>query len=247
MSNSKSGIQWTEQTWNPVTGCTKVSPGCIHCYAETMTKRFPNTFPNGFKITLHSDRLQQPLSWRKPRLIFVNSMSDLFHEDIPLDFIQTVFDVIRQTPHHIYQILTKRPERILALSQELTWYENIWLGVSVESQAYVHRITKLQEIGAKIKFLSCEPLLGNLRLDLQGIDWVIVGGESGTGYRELKKEWVETIYQQCIQAQVPFFFKQWGGITPKAKGRTFRGQEWNQMPELNASLTLFPNSDRNHK
>lgn len=230
MSSTKTGIEWTDKTWNPTTGCNKVSPGCTHCYAETLTKRFTQNFPNGFELTLHPQRLQQPKHWRKPSLIFVNSMSDLFHEKVPLSFIQEVFSVIKETPWHIYQILTKRHERLLELANQLEWHENIWLGVSVENQNYVHRINFLREVPANVRFLSCEPLLGNLDLNLEGIDWVIVGGESGNKFRPIKVEWIENIYQQCQQENIPFFFKQWGGRTPKANGRLFQNKIWDEMP-----------------
>ncbi|WP_324283087.1 phage Gp37/Gp68 family protein [Cyanobacterium aponinum UTEX 3222] len=230
MSSTKTGIEWTDKTWNPTTGCNKVSPGCTHCYAETLTKRFPKNFPNGFELTLHPERLSQPKHWRKPSLIFVNSMSDLFHEKVPLSFIQEVFSVIKETPWHIYQILTKRHERLLKLANQLEWHENIWLGVSVENQNYVHRIDFLRQVPANVRFLSCEPLLGNLELNLAGIDWVIVGGESGNQFRPLKVEWLANIYQQCQEANIPFFFKQWGGRTPKANGRIFHDQIWDEMP-----------------
>ena len=231
MSSTKTGIEWTDKTWNPTTGCNKVSPGCTHCYAETLTKRFPQNFPNGFEMTLHSQRLEQPKHWRKPSLIFVNSMSDLFHEQIPVSFIQEVFSVIKQTPWHIYQILTKRHERLLELANQLEWHENIWLGVSVENQNYVHRVDFLRKVPASVRFLSCEPLLGNLNLNLAQIHWVIVGGESGNNYRPIKAEWIKNIHKQCQLAQVPFFFKQWGGRTSKANGRLFQNQIWDEMPE----------------
>ncbi len=231
MASTKTGIQWTDRTWNPVTGCTKVSTGCAHCYAETITKRFSHNFPQGFALTLHPERLQQPKRWRKSSRIFVNSMSDLFHKDIPLSFLKEVFQVIKETPQHIYQILTKRPERLLELSSQLDWHDNIWLGVSVENQSYTHRIEYLRQVPAKVRFLSCEPLLGSIELDLTEIDWVIVGGESGLKYRLMKAEWVENIHQQCEKANVPFFFKQWGGRTPKAGGRLYQGKTWDEMPQ----------------
>jgi len=201
-----------------------------NCYAEALTKRFPANFPQGFKLTVHEERLQQPLKWRSPSRIFVNSMSDLFHEEVEIEFLQKVFDIIRQTPHHIYQVLTKRHERLLELAEELTWYDNIWLGVSVESQEYVKRVDYLRKIKAKVKFLSCEPLLGNLELDLTGIDWVIVGGESGQKHRPIEISWVEDIRDQCQAEKVAFFFKQVGGRTPKAGGRLLDNQIWDEMP-----------------
>ena len=230
MASTKTSIEWTDKTWNPATGCTKVSPGCLHCYAEAITKRFNHQFPQGFALKLYPERLQQPLSWRKPSRIFVNSMSDLFHEDIPLPFLKQIFEVIAQTLQHTYQILTKRPERVLELSSQLDWHDNIWLGVSVENQSYAHRIDYLRQIPAQVRFLSCEPLLGLLELDLTDIDWVIVGGESGNNYRPMKSEWVEKIHQQCQGADIPFFFKQWGGRTSQTGGRVFQGKTWSEMP-----------------
>lgn len=230
MSSINTGIEWTDKTWNPTTGCDKVSPGCVHCYAEAITKRFPKTFKNGFDLTLHPERLTEPLKWRTPSRIFVNSMSDLFHKKVPLDFIQAVFDVIQGTPHHVYQILTKRPERLVELAPHLKFHKNIWLGVSIENQSYVSRIDLLRQVPANVRFLSCEPLLGSLNLDLTNIDWVIVGGESGQKHRPMKIEWAEEIRDQCQQAQVAFFFKQVGGKTPKAGGNLLSGQLLQQMP-----------------
>lgn len=224
------GIEWTDKTWNPTTGCDKVSPGCLHCYAENLTKRFPNGFPNGFNLTLHPDRLQQPLKWRKPNKIFVNSMSDLFHEKVPLDFIQEVFKVIEATPRHTYQILTKRPDRLVELAPSLQFHKNIWLGVSVENQNYVHRVDLLRQIPVNVRFLSCEPLLGSLRLNLENIHWVIVGGESGQKHRPMNIEWAKDIRDQCQRAKVAFFFKQVGGRTPKSGGKLLDGRVWDEMP-----------------
>ncbi|WP_413165543.1 DUF5131 family protein [Capilliphycus salinus ALCB114379] len=232
MSSINTGIEWTDRTWNPTTGCNKVSPGCLNCYAEGITKRFTHNFPQGFALTLHPERLPEPLKWRKPSRIFVNSMSDLFHEDIPLNFIQDIFQVMRQTPWHVYQILTKRHERLLEIASELEWLDNIWMGVSVENQNYIHRIDYLRQVPAKIRFLSCEPLLSSLQLNLQDIDWVIVGGESGFKHRPLKLEWVRDIRQQCQVAGVPFFFKQVGGRTSKAGGRLLDGEIWDEMPKI---------------
>ncbi|MEH1958177.1 DUF5131 family protein [Nostoc sp.] len=231
MSSTHTGIEWTDKTWNPTTGCNKISPGCLHCYAEALTKRFPNNFKNGFDLTLHPERLAEPLKWRTPSRIFVNSMSDLFHEDVPLDFIKKVFKVIHETPWHIYQILTKRPERLLELASELEFRENIWLGVSVENQNYVHRVNFLRQVPATVRFLSCEPLLGELNLELTDIHWVIVGGESGQKHRPLKTEWVKDIHDQCQAAEVAFFFKQIGGRTSKTGGRLLDGQIWDEMPD----------------
>ncbi|MFN6396198.1 MAG: DUF5131 family protein [Aphanizomenon sp.] len=231
MSSINTGIEWTDKTWNPTTGCNKVSPGCVHCYAEAITKRFPNNFKNGFDLTLHPERLTEPLKWRTPSRIFVNSMSDLFHEEVPLDFIKNVFKVIHATPHHIYQILTKRPERLVELAPHLEFHKNIWLGVSVENQSYVSRIDLLRQVPANVRFLSCEPLLGSLNLDLTNIDWVIVGGESGQKHRPMNIEWAEDIRDQCQKAEVAFFFKQIGGRTSKAGGKLLDGRIWDEMPE----------------
>mgnify|MGYP001263628986 CR=1 FL=1 len=237
---ASSSIEWTEATWNPLTGCTKVSPGCKHCYAERMAKRLqamghPN-YANGFKLTLHEHLLDLPLTWKRPRTIFVNSMSDLFHKDVPVEFIQRVFQTMVRASHHRFQVLTKRPERASELSPLLPWAANIWLGASVENERYVHRIDALRETGAKVKFLSLEPLLGPLpRLDLRGIDWVIVGGESGPRARPLDPAWVIEIRDQCLAADVPFFFKQWGGTNKKRTGRLLEGRTWDEMPRQAAT------------
>ena len=229
MANTNTSIEWTDKSWNPVTGCTKVSPGCIHCYAEAITKRFK--FPNGFNLTLYPERLEQPLSWKKPCRIFVNSMSDLFHEEIPLEFIQSVFQTIKRTPQHTYQILTKRPERMVELIPHLEFHKNIWLGVSVESQDYISRIDLLRQVPANVRFLSCEPLLGSLYLDLTNIHWVIVGGESGQKHRPMNIEWAEDIRDQCQKAEVAFFFKQVGGRTSKAGGNSLDGRKYLEFPK----------------
>lgn len=231
----QSAIEWTESTWNPVTGCTKVSPGCKHCYAETMAKRLhamgQANYANGFRVTLHPHALELPLSWKKPRRIFVNSMSDLFHERIPLDFILQVFDVMGRADWHEYQVLTKRSTRLLELDGDLPWREHIWMGVSVERQDYSFRIDHLRQTSALMKFLSLEPLLGPLSaLDLTGIDWVIVGGESGAGARPMQRDWVTDVRDQCVRAEVPFFFKQWGGVHKKRAGRELEGRTWDEMP-----------------
>ncbi|MEG4862338.1 MULTISPECIES: DUF5131 family protein [unclassified Microcoleus] len=231
MSSINTGIEWTDRTWNPTTGCDKVSPGCTHCYAEALTKRFHTNFPNGFDLTLHRNRLEEPKRWKKPSRIFVNSMSDLFHEEVPIEFLKEVFDVMRETPWHIYQILTKRHERLREIANQLDWHENIWMGVSVENQNYVNRIDCLRQVPAKVRFLSCEPLLGDLELNLKDIHWVIVGGESGVKHRPMQPEWVDHIKQQCQDAEVAFFFKQWGGRTPKAAGRLLDDKIWDEMPE----------------
>jgi protein gp37 len=251
MASINTGIEWTDRTWNPTTGCTKISPGCTHCYAEALTKRFHTNFPNGFTLTLHPERLEEPKRWRKPSRIFVNSMSDLFHEDVPIDFLQQVFKVMGETPWHIYQILTKRHERLLELAPQLQWHDNIWMGVSVENQNYVHRVDFLRTVNAKVRFLSCEPLLGPLELNLTGIDWVIVGGESGVKHRPMQIEWAQSIRDRCQNAGVAFFFKQIGGRTPKANGRLLDEQIWNEMPKAweqhqktwkNSALRVYPNS-----
>jgi protein gp37 len=231
----RSSIEWTESTWNPVTGCTKASPGCKHCYAERMALRLqamgqPN-YINGFKLTMHEHMLELPLRWKKPQMIFVNSMSDLFHEDVPPEFIQKVFDVMRRAWWHIFQVLTKRSRRLLELNPEINWPANVWMGVSVENSDYTFRIDHLRQTGACIKFLSLEPLLGPLPdLDLCGIDWVIVGGESGPGARPIREKWVIDIRDQCLAANTLFFFKQWGGIRKKRTGRVLQGRTWDEIP-----------------
>lgn len=233
-------IEWTESTWNPLTGCTKISPGCKHCYAERMAKRLqamgqPN-YANGFRLTLHKHVLAAPLSWKKPQMIFVNSMSDLFHRDVPIDFILKVFAVMKEASWHTFQVLTKRSERLLELDPQLEWMPNIWAGVSVERSEYQFRIDHLRQTRAGVKFLSLEPLLGPLQtLNLEGIHWVIVGGESGPGSRSLKEEWVLDIRDQCQAAQVPFFFKQWGGTRKKKTGRLLQNRTWDEMPERYSS------------
>lgn len=233
---AQSKIEWTESTWNPLTGCNKISPGCKHCYAERMAKRLqamgqPN-YINGFKLTMHPQALEKPLEWKTPQVIFVNSMSDLFHKEVPLDFIQQVFDVMKRADWHQFQVLTKRSERLLELSRKLDWADNIWMGVSVENADYSFRIDHLRKTGAKIKFLSIEPLLGPVpKMNLKGINWVIVGGESGPGARPLEREWVVDIKNQCVKERVPFFFKQWGGVQKKKAGRLLDGKTWDQMPK----------------
>jgi len=236
-----SEIEWTESTWNPVTGCTKVSPGCKHCYAERMSTRLQrmgqSNYRNGFQLTLQPHMLERPLEWVRPQTIFVNSMSDLFHDDVPLHYIQQVFDVMRRAHWHRFQVLTKRPERLAAMDHQLTWAPNVWMGVSVESDRYLPRIDHLRTTGAHVKFLSLEPLLGPLpNLDLQGIDWVIVGGESGPGARAIEQRWVVDLRDQCTDEGVPFFFKQWGGTNKKKAGRLLEGRTWDDMPERPAPL-----------
>ena len=230
MSSTQTAIEWTDKTWNPTTGCTKVSPGCKHCYAETITERFPQNFPQGFNFTIHQTRINEPRRWRKPSRVFVNSMSDLFHEEMPLEFLHEVFAVMRECPQHIFQVLTKRHERLLELAPLLEWSPNIWMGVSVENQRYVHRVDFLRQVPAYVRFLSCEPLLGALNLNLEGIHWVITGGESGLNHRPIKEEWVRSIRAQCIEAEVAFFHKQWGGRTPKAGGRELDNEIFDEMP-----------------
>lgn len=233
---AQSSIEWTESTWNPVTGCTKVSPGCLNCYAETMARRLqgmgqPN-YANGFEVTLHEHMLGRPLEWTKPQTIFVNSMSDLFHDTVPLTFVQRVFRIMRRAHWHRFQVLTKRAERLSEVAPELDWPENVWMGVSVENSRFTGRIDQLRRVPAAVRFLSLEPLLGPLRnLDLHGIDWVIVGGESGRRPRPMKEEWVVEIREQCQDAGVPFFFKQWGGFNKKAAGRLLDGRTWDEMPQ----------------
>jgi protein gp37 len=232
-----SPIEWTDATWNPVTGCDKISPGCKHCYAERMAKRLqaarnPN-YKNGFELTLQPQMLSRPLEWRKPKNIFVNSMSDLFHDDVPLEYIQRVFDVMNQATWHQYQVLTKRAERVRELSSQLRWAPHIWMGVSVENTKYLDRIDHLRHTGAHVKFLSLEPLLGPLYgMNLRGIDWAIVGGESGPGARPVDPAWITDIRDQCLRAGVAFFFKQWGGVQKKKAGRELEGRTWDQKPLL---------------
>ncbi len=245
---AKSNIQWTEVTWNPVTGCDKVSDGCEHCYAMTLSKRLkamgsekyqndgdPRTSGPGFGLTLHPDALELPRRWQVPRTVFVNSMSDLFHAKVPLSYVQDVFDVMRETPRHTYQVLTKRALRLRRLSDQLDWPPNVWMGVSVENSAVLGRVDDLRCVPAAVKFLSCEPLLGPLdSIDLTGIGWVIAGGESGPGYRPMDVAWARAIRDSCRDANVPFFFKQWGGRTPKTLGRLLDGRVWDEMPARSA-------------
>ena len=232
-NNSK--IEWTDSTWNVVTGCTKVSPGCKHCYAETFAERWRGVpghpYEQGFDLRLWPERLELPLKWEKPRMIFVNSMSDLFHENVSLHYIQQVFEVMNEAARHTFQILTKRSRRLLKFNGDLSWTANIWQGFSVESEKYVSRIDDLRMTGANVKFLSVEPLLSPLpNLNLQGIHWLIVGGESGPGARPMKAEWALDIRDQCKKAGVPYFFKQWGGVNKKKAGRLLDGKEYNEMP-----------------
>lgn len=236
----KTTIEWTEMTWNPVTGCTKISPGCKHCYAETMAKRLvamgSPRYRDGFKLTLQEDLVDLPRKWRAPRTIFVNSMSDLFHDDVPADYIVRVFQTMAECPQHTFQILTKRAERLLEVAPHLNWAPNVWMGVSVENQKYTSRIPYLQRVPAHVRFLSIEPMLGPIQeLQLDGIHWVIVGGESGRGARPLNRDWVVAVFRQCRAARVPFFFKQWGGVQKHATGRKIFGRTYDEMPEIRAA------------
>lgn len=239
---ANSQIEWTESTWNPVTGCTKVSPGCEHCYAERMARRLkamgqPN-YRNGFRVTMHEHALDLPLGWKRPQTVFVNSMSDLFHEDVPVDFIRRVFDVMQRADRHLFQVLTKRSARLAELAPQLPWPTNVWMGVTVESCDYLHRVDDLRRVPATVRFLSLEPLLGPLPdLDLTDIDWVIVGGESGPGARTMAEAWALDLRDQCHRAGVAFFFKQWGGVNKKKAGRLLGGRTWDQMPR-SASCTI---------
>lgn len=235
---ANSSIEWTELTWNPTTGCTKISAGCKFCYAEVMTRRLKGMgqekYKDGFKvIKTHNSTLDIPYTWKGSKIVFVNSMSDLFHEKVPLDFIKNVFKVMNDNPQHVFQVLTKRAERLLELHKEFKWTHNIWMGVSVENDKVSHRIGCLSKTKAKVKFLSLEPLIGELpNLNLKKIDWVIVGGESGHNPRPMKQEWVIDIQKQCKKAKVPFFFKQWGGRNKKATGRTLNGKTYDEMPNI---------------
>ena len=231
-----SKIEWTETTWNPVTGCTKISYGCKHCYAERMSKRLQamgmEKYRRGFEVVVHESVLQEPLKWKSPSLVFVNSMSDLFHKAVPIDFVQSVFEVMNQASQHTFQVLTKRPGRVKQIDARLDWAPNIWLGTSIESERWLDRLDRLKATGASTKFLSLEPLLRPLPdLDLSGIDWVIVGGESGPGARPMDAEWVREIRDNCVDSNVPFFFKQWGGVFKKRTGRTLDGRTWDEMPQ----------------
>ena len=230
-----SKIEWTETTWNPVTGCTKISYGCKHCYAERMSKRLQamgmEKYRRGFEVVVHESVLQEPLKWKNPSLVFVNSMSDLFHKAVPTEFVQSVFGVMNEASQHTFQVLTKRPGRVKQIDARLDWAPNIWLGTSIESERWLNRLDRLKVTGARTKFLSLEPLLGPLPdLDLTGIDWVIVGGESGPGARPMDAGWVREIRDNCVDSEVPFFFKQWGGVFKKKTGRTLDGRTWDEMP-----------------
>jgi protein gp37 len=236
---AQSSIEWTEMTWNPTTGCTKITSGCKFCYAEIMTRRLKamgqEKYKNGFELTLHHDTLMEPYTWKKPKMIFVNSMSDLFHKDVPVDYIQQIFRVMKENPQHVFQILTKRAEILNYYDSEgwLDWSHNIWMGVTVEDDTVTKRIDLLRQTGARVKFLSCEPLLTDLPdLNLQHIDWVIVGGESGRTPRLINEEWVLDIQEQCNTQSVAFYFKQWGGMNKKKNGRLLKGKIYGEMPAL---------------
>ena len=241
---SKSKIEWTETTWNPVSGCSKISAGCLNCYAERMAHRLkamgnPN-YRNGFEVTLHPHLIDAPLKWRNPRLVFVNSMSDLFHEDVPLNFIQEVFSTMERAHWHTFQVLTKRSKRLVDLAPELNWPSNVWMGVSIEDSDVIHRLDDLRRVDAAVRFLSLEPLLGPLpNLDLKGIHWAIVGGESGPGARPMEPKWAVDLRDQCRTAEVPFFFKQWGGVVKKRNGRKLEGKTWDELPQRRS---VFANS-----
>ena len=234
---TKSRIEWTGSTWNPITGCDKVSPGCDHCYAERMARRLQAMgvakYRNGFKVTLHPDVLSAPIRWKKPHLVFVNSMADIFHKDVPIEYIQRIFEVMRSCPQHVFQVLTKRSKRMVRVSGQLPWPDNVWLGVTVETARYRFRIDDLRKTPARIKWLSLEPLLGPLgEVDLTDIDWAVVGGESGPGARPVQEEWILEIRRRCRRSGTAFFFKQWGGVNKKRTGRTLRGKIYDEMPDL---------------
>jgi protein gp37 len=234
---AQSSIEWTEMTWNPTTGCSKISAGCKFCYAEIMSKRLKamgiEKYKDNFEVRTHEEALKIPYTWKNSKVVFVNSMSDLFHEEISLEFIQKVFKVMNENPQHVFQVLTKRAERLLELHNKLKWTHNIWMGVSVENNKFKKRIDCLRKINARVKFLSLEPLIGPLgKINLDGIDWVIVGGESGHKPRPMDAEWVIDIQEQCSKNQVAFFFKQWGGKNKKANGRVLNGRTYDEMPEI---------------
>ena len=234
---AQSSIEWTEMTWNPTTGCNKISAGCKYCYAEVMTRRLQamgiEKYKNGFEVAVHENALHIPYTWKKSKVVFVNSMSDLFHPEVPFSFIEKVFEVMNNTPQHTYQVLTKRGDRLYKLYNHLTWTKNIWMGTSVENEKVIDRIDFLRGTNAVIKFLSCEPLIGPLKnLDLTNINWVIVGGESGRKARPIEESWVRDIQEQCREANVLFFFKQWGGVNKKKSGRELGGRTYDEMPAI---------------
>lgn len=234
---AKTKIEWTEDTWNPTTGCNKISSGCLNCYAEKMSFRLQKMgnikYKDGFNLAIHPVSLKEPYGWKKPRMVFVNSMSDLFHEGLPFKFIQQVFKVMNDNPKHTFQVLTKRSQKLEEYSKHLTWTKNIWMGVTVEDQNQLFRIDNLRKTGAQVKFLSCEPLISDLGiLDLKGIHWVIVGGESGAKSRPMEEVWVQNILTQCEKEKIPFFFKQWGGFNKKKNGKVLNGRTYTEMPEI---------------
>jgi protein gp37 len=240
---AQSSIEWTEMTWNPTTGCNKISAGCKYCYAEVMARRLQamgiEKYKDGFELRLHADALSIPYEWKSPKIVFVNSMSDLFHKDVPLSFIQKVFTTMNENPQHTFQVLTKRSDVLLQYHKELSWTHNIWMGVSVEDARVKHRIDDLRKTNAKIKFLSCEPLIGPLyKINLKKIDWVIVGGESGRKPRPMDVNWVLDIQEQCEKKKVPFFFKQWGGTNKKKTGRILKGRTYDEMPPIDQYETV---------
>ncbi len=241
--NSK--IEWTESTWNPVTGCAKISDGCLNCYAEKLALRLKEMgqkkYVNGFNVMLHPETINEPLKWKKPRMVFVCSMSDLFHKDIPDEFILKVFETMNKATHHIFQVLTKRPQRLFEMKNDIDWSENIWIGTTVESEKYIYRIKYIEEIPARVKFLSLEPLLGPIHnLNLNGINWVIVGGESGFASRPVKKEWIIDIKDMCKEKNIPFFFKQWGGVNRKKAGKELDGKIFTEMPAKSTTRNNAP-------
>lgn len=248
---AESSIEWTDATWNPTTGCDRTSPGCDSCYAITMAARLkamgqakyqndgdPRTSGPGFALTLHPDTLDLPRRWTRSRMIFVNSMSDLLHPDVPLDYIRRVFEAMRETPQHTYQVLTKRSKRLAALADQLDWPPNLWMGVSIESQAYTFRADHLRVVPAAVRFVSLEPLVGPVEVDLAGIAWVIAGGESGPGARPVEESWLTAIRDACVESRTPFFFKQWGGRTPKSRGRVLDGHTWDEYPVAAVPVSL---------
>jgi protein gp37 len=243
--SQKTKIEWTESTWNPISGCTKISRGCDNCYAEKMAFRLQamgtKGYENAFEVTLHPEALTKPLKLKKPQMIFVNSMSDIFHDKVPDEFIFEIFEIMNKAHWHTFQVLTKRPKRLEALNDKLKWADNIWMGVSIESNDYIKRADYLRGCDAKTKFLSIEPLIGSVdKLDYTGLDWVIVGGESGFGAREMKKEWVVDVQEKCTNLNIPFFFKQWGGVNKKAAGRQLDGKIYDELPKIHEN-NLFKN------
>ena len=239
----RTAIEWTQATWNPVTGCSKVSPGCAHCYAETFAERWRGVpghpYEQGFDFKLWPERLGQPLRWKRSRVIFVNSMSDLFHEDVPLAYLQQAFEIMVEAQQHVFQVLTKRHERLAEVASQLPWPNNVWMGVSIENKRWVNRTDYLRSVPAAVRFISAEPLLGPLvGLDLTGIDWLIAGGESGPKHRPTREEWIVDLQHKCQESETAFFFKQWGGARPKSGGRSLRGREWSEMPTPRARELL---------